>query len=474
MACLCVVLLIAALTSQLAAQVPGAGSSTTLSPLVQQADSAYRQRQFQQVIELATQALSQSRDAAALYLRASARVELGISQRNQQLIREGIEDARQAIQSDTAQTADYYLPYLYGMTHLTQFEGDKSHAETAVQVATQMLSRDGLSVETRANLFYQRGLARVQMQVFTEAAEDFAQAIASTPNHLASYLARADALGQAKDFTQAEAAYAAAIAQFPANPIVYNNRGMFYQSQKVPAKAIEDFTQAIALDGTQYQAYLNRGFVQMNSGNPAAALQDFSRVLELRPGHGPAFSMRGTANLLAGQPVAAINDYLKVIEIDPRSASARADIGFAYFFARHYDTAAQAFEQAISLAPQMKYLNPWRYAALTLAGKRPEADALYVTIPQKPADSRDWFDMLTLYFMGQLESRDLLAAVDSRDGTLRDAQLCEAYYFIGLKLESAGEGDPARYYRRALQAQSTQLSAYRAARFALDELQKRQ
>ncbi|MGE0375820.1 MAG: tetratricopeptide repeat protein, partial [Planctomycetaceae bacterium] len=270
----------------------------------------------------------------------------------------------------------------------------------------------------------------------------------------------------------AEEAYSAAVAQFPDNPLVFNNRGMFYQSQQRHADAITDFTKAIELHPGHLEAHLNRGFTRLSSGDYPAAQSDFARAVELQPDHAPAHSLLATSKLMQNNVREAFDDYLKVIELRPSYAPARADIGFAYFFSKHYDTAADAFAQALKLAPESKYLVPWRYAALALAGRQDIANQDYQSIAEAPAANRDWFDQLTLFLMGQLGEQELLAAVEAENAAQRDAQLCEAYYFIGVRRQKDGQGDPARYFQRAVESRSTQLSAYRAATLELSRLRQ--
>lgn len=455
----------------LSAQPFDSGGGDPHAELRRQADSAYRQRNYQQTVDLTTQVLSQNpQDPVALYLRGSARVELGIAGSNGKLIRDGIEDARQAIQADETKRVEFYLPYLYGMSHLTSLEGEKSHAEMAVQVATKIAGREDVINSRKSNLLYQKALAQSKLEEYSAAADTLRTTLELSPNHLAAHMALADVLARNGDVNDAEAAFTKAVEMFPQNALVFNNRGMFYQTQNRNRDAIADFSQAIALNNNHLQAHLNRGFTRLNIGEHAAAETDFTRAIEIKPDHAPAYALRATSQLLQNKVSEALQDYLKVIELRPSYPPARADIAFGYFFAGHYDTAAQAFQQALTLAPNSKYLIPWRYASMSLAGQQNAANQEYGNIASKPAEQRDWFDQLTLFFMGQIDERQLLTSIDSKDANMRDAQLCEAYYFVGLKLQQQGQGDPARYFRRAVQSQSKQLSAYRAAQLALDRM----
>jgi lipoprotein NlpI len=435
-----------------------------------QADDAYRARDFDRTILLTSQVLAQTPgDPVALYLRASARVEQGIARRDADLIRAGIEDARSAIRQDESKQPDYYLPYLYGMSHLTMLEQNRSHAETAVATASQILQRGNVEQSIKANLLYQRGVARVQLQRHDAAADDFRQALDLDATHLAARMALSNALVAAGDLQAAQQSFDTAIATFPSSAVVFNNRGTFHQSQGRGEQAIRDFTQAIALDQEYLQAYLNRGFTRVQSSEASAAIEDFNAVLAREPDNTSALSLRGTARLRSGEFEEAVADYTRAVELDPANPTARADLGFAYFFSGDYETAAAAFDQALTLKPDHEFLKPWRYTALMRSGQEGAARSSYANLTGKPVEQQSWFDALTLHLMGQLTEEQLIGRVESRDARLKDAQICEAYYFIGVRKQTIDPEEAAAYFRRALRSQAKQLSAYQAAQLAVEQ-----
>lgn len=435
------------------------------------ADEAYRARDFATTISLASQVLTESPDdPVALYLRASAKVEQGIARRDTDLIRAGIEDARSAIREDETKTPDYYLPYLYGMSHLTGLEQNRSHAERALTTATQILQRPRLEQPIQANLLYQRGVARVQLQRYDVAVDDFRRALELDATHLAARMALSNALVAAGDVDGAEQSFDAAVETFPSSAVVFNNRGTFLQSRGRAEPAIRDFTQAIALDGDYLQAYLNRGFTRLQIGAAEAAIDDLNTVLDREPDNATALSLRGTASLRQGDFQKAIADYTRAVELDPANPTARADLGFAYFFAGDYKTAAAAFDQSLTLKPDNDFLKPWRFTALMRSGQEAVARSSYASLTSKPVDQQSWFDALTLHLMGNLTAEQLIGRIESRDVRLKDAQICEAYYFIGVGKLTSDPEEAAAYFRRALRSQATQLSAYQAAQLAVERV----
>jgi tetratricopeptide (TPR) repeat protein len=143
------------------------------------AEGAYQVGDFPKCIALTGQVLAQNpRDHVALYLRASARVELGQLQRNLKEVRTGIEEARDAMRYGGTDQVNYYLPYFYGMTALSQLEGKPEHAKVVVDFAPQVLNRPNLKPDEKANLLYQRAAAEMFLELYDDAARDYEAAAA--------------------------------------------------------------------------------------------------------------------------------------------------------------------------------------------------------------------------------------------------------------------------------------------------------
>lgn len=439
--------------------------------LKQQADDAYRQGDYAKTIELAGQVLqSAASDHVALYLRGSARVELGIQQRNAQLLRDGIGDAREAIRIRNRVEIDYYLPYLYGMSHLTAIEGKPSHAELAKGVAEQILEMDTVTAPEKANIAYQLALIENQLQNPEGALAALGRALDYNPEHLAAHLARTDILSQTGQPEQVEEAFAQTVAQFPEHPLVFNNRGMFLQSLGRYEEAISDFNRAIEINKDFVPAYTNRAFARLQAGQFAEALADLSQSLEINPQQPAAYSLRGSAYLSTGDSAAALQDYQTALTYDENSPALRADVGFAQFFAGKYEDALRSFDSALEVDPQAEFLNPWRAAALLHLDRRESAEQTFRPIVEKPQAERTWYDMLTLLLLDKVNDNDVLSVISGADPQQEDGQKCEAFYFIGQRWQLDGKEEDARtYFQQALESKSQHLSAYRGAQFALDD-----
>jgi hypothetical protein len=98
---------------------------------------------------------------------------------------------------------------------------------------------------------------------------------------------------------------------------------------------------------------------------------------------------------------------------------------------------------------------------------------VFAEIIAKPAEDRDWFDLLTLLVIGQVNDNDVLSAISGRDADHEDAQRCEAFYFIGQRWLLEGKPEDAEaYFQQALNSSSRHLSAFRGAQYALDAFAK--
>ena len=327
-----------------------------------EAEQAYERGEYQRSIDLASSVLRQnSRDDVAYYLRAAARVELGLVQNNPQLIRSGVTDARESIRFDRKNTVMYYLPYLYGMTNLATIENRKEHAEISVKVAGQILDRGMLKFDDKANLLYQRAMASIFLQSFEQAARDYEAAIKLQRDHLGAYLGLADTYSQAGQTSKALEAFGRAVETFSDTPLVYNNRGMYLQQLKKHKEAITDFTRAIELEPNYFYAYTNRGYTLLQSGEVVAAEADFSKSLRINSNQSVAYSLRSVSRLLQGKMKEALSDQSQAVRLTPRDPAVHADLGFVSFFSGDYNAAELSFAHAFKLDPKMRHLTPWQY-----------------------------------------------------------------------------------------------------------------
>ena len=447
-----------------------AAQDSEADKLKKDAEAAYQTGDFAKCLELTTRVLGQNpKDHLALYLRASAHVELGVVRRDGKELRLGIEDARESLRAGGSNEINYYLPYMYGMTSLANLEGRKEHADVVLQVGQSVLTRTTLTPEQRANVLYQRAAAYVHLRNLDAATQDYQAAIKSFPGHLGSHVGLAESYVVAGQPDKALVSFSAAVEMFPNNPLVYNNRGLFLQQQSRLKEAVTDFNRALQIDPKYAVAYANRGFTHQADRNLPLAESDYSEAIKLDPKHPLFYSLRGTCRLSQMKIDGAVEDYNQAIRLDPQNPAAQADLGFAKYFARDYPGALAAFDQSVAMSSAMRYLNPWRAWVLVMQGKLDSLAPIVDPSSKRPEAERDWIDQLVLFLNGKISEQDLVKAVDkAADAKLKNAQLCEAYYFIAERRFQAGDkANATAFYQQVLKTNAVDLSAFRGAQFAV-------
>ena len=451
------------------AQVSEANANPAHEKIKSQAESYYKQGNYKKTIELTTQVLDQNKkDDVAFYLRGSAKVEEGLRTNNADFVRQGIADAREAIGLNGQKKMDYYLPYLYGMSSLSQLENRQEHAEVAVQVASQVLNLAQITEDQKANVLYQRARTQSLLGKHTEAAKDYEEALRFNSMHMGAFLGSAHAYADAGDAAKAERQFNQAIQAFPNHPIVYNDRGMFHQQRKQFDKANADFTRVIELKKDAYYAYTNRGFTLMEQGDAEAAENDFDRSLALQPDQAMVHSFRGTARLTQGKIAEATADYQKVVQLDPNNPVAKADLGFAQFFAENYAGAAQQFAAATKANKELKHLYPWQLVAIKRSQPQADVAGQFTALVETDPEKSDWADHLLAFMLGRITEGQLLETTKGEDEEVAKSQACEAHFFIGQKNALEGNQQAAALnFRKSVETKVEHLSAYRGAEMAL-------
>ena len=439
-----------------------------------QAEQAYARGKYAETLRLAEERLKEeAEDAQALYLKASALIEIGRRTARASTIRQGVEDARKAIELSKASDPKYYLPYLYGMTSLTELEKNNQHAETALEIANKLVSATQ-DAPTKANVHYQRARIHSLLGDHKKAQSDYRDSIRLNDKFLASYMGLTDSFMRTKELDRAREAFDDATRKFPKNPVVFNNRGLFLQQRKEYELAIVDFTKALQINKQFVAAYTNRGYTLLQMDDPEAAELDFGASLGLAPQQPLVHRLRAGCRLLQKQPALAIEDLTAAVRLRA-DAVTFVDLGFAQLINRNYDAAAKSLEEAEKLDPAMQHVHPWRFAAMTGLKQKAEAIEQYAAPIARVKTEKDakWSDQLVGYLSDTI-STDALMKVAGAIPDKKVGRMTEANFFLGVRSEMRGDLiAAAKYYKQSLLSKRKDLAAYRGALVGLERTTKK-
>jgi len=169
---------------------------------------------------------------------------------------------------------------------------------------------------------------------------------------------------------QAEQALRNALDLRPSDWATHNYLGRVYLSKGRLAEAEAEFRRVVLLTPDNPRGYTNLGSICYRQGRLEEAETMLQRSVEIRP-TAAALSNLGTTRFFLGRYEEAAQAFEKAVELSPRDASARLNLGRAYFVAPGMRERSRApLGQALALLEQESAVNP-REAGL-IAG---QADA---------------------------------------------------------------------------------------------------
>ena len=188
--------------------------------------------------------------------------------------------------------------------------------------------------------------------------------------------------------------------------------------------------------------YNTRGIAKVAKGDFDGAIADYTRALELDPKFAAAYRRRGIAKQAKSDFDGAIADFNRALEFDPKLAMAYADRGISHFSIRHWSEALKDFNHFLDLSrDEQDYprLFVWMIAA-RLNGADAANKDLTAYLDRRPnTEPSDWFPNVAGHLLGKVTEADLFAAAKSPDTKKELGQLCEAWFYSGMKKLLGGD-----------------------------------
>ncbi|MBW4672561.1 MAG: tetratricopeptide repeat protein [Desmonostoc geniculatum HA4340-LM1] len=264
-------------------------------------------------------------------------------------------------------------------------------ALVCIFIASPAYSLPTASTEITAGDFFKLGIEEMQHGSYTEAIEDFTEAIKLRNDFGSAYSDRCLAYLELKDYQNAIADCNQALNFTPDNVQARLNRGLAYYRQGDYQAAIADYNQTIALKPNNFRAYYNRGVARTILGNYQqaisdyelaltnipqtsivlkadiynergiarfglldlkAAMLDFSKAIVINPNDYRAYYNRGCACARSGDRSSAVRDFTESLELNPINAQAYLNRGIAYHQLGHEQAAIADLQKALEYFAQ--------------------------------------------------------------------------------------------------------------------------
>lgn len=120
--------------------------------------------------------------------------------------------------------------------------------------------------------------------------------------------------------------------------------------------AVAELDRAIELRPNYWRNHSELGYTHYQAGRYDDAVRAYERVVQLQPDSALGFLMLGTVHQGAGRLEEALVNFIRANTIRPRS-SAYSNVGTIHFWRGDYRKAADAYEQALTLTPNMPQLH---------------------------------------------------------------------------------------------------------------------
>ena len=235
-----------------------------------------------------------------------------------------------------------------------------------------------------------------------------------------------------------------AIALNPSFELAYRNRAVAKTRKGDFDSAIADSTRAIELDPKDAVAYVDRGFAKSRQGDFAGASSDYDQALQLNPKYSGAYIARGTAKRDRGDLEGALVEYNQALQIDPKNIFALRHLGVTKELEGNFDGALSELIRAAELGPPSRfndYDQFFIWVLRTRLNQREEADtglAQYLESRTQPL-LEPWIANIGQFLLGKLAERDFIASANATDPEEKLGQLCEAWYYAGMKRLLSGD-----------------------------------
>jgi len=269
----------------------------------------------------------------------------------------------------------------------------------------------------------------------------------------------------------------------PSNDEAFYHRGYAKDKTGDMNGSIADYSQAVAINPGYCNAYISRGLVRYHLNDLDGALADYNQALAIKPTSQDAHLNRGKLKLDRKDLDGAIDDFTQAMSGLGKPAMACKLRGYAEYEKSfgpdlennsNYKTKAlKDLQRSIEYGINADY--PELFIWLIQAAKPGQAAGAtrelsdYLSI--RPGKPDDWPLPVAHFLCGDLSDEDLLKSADSGDKRMLSNNLCEVYFYTGMKRIYDGDSQGAiPLFQKCLDTKQAKCIEYQIAEIQLKKL----
>ena len=282
----------------------------------------------------------------------------------------------------------------------------------------------------------------------------------------------ANVAAQKDNLSRGSADYPRASERNPTTAGGYNDRAYFRKTVGDLDGALADYNRVLELSGDSASAYYNRGVVKQAKGDLDGAIADFNPAIQLDPTNVAAYHSRGGAKAKKGDLDGALADYDRAIELNPKNAATYYSRAGLFFSVRKWGAALEDYNRFFELSKQdQEYPRLYVWLIRARSGQTDAANKELVDYLQQRGKAADWFSTVASHLLGRISAADLLAAAKSSDKNKENGQLCEAWFYVGMKKLIGGDKSGAQdCFNKSVGTDQKEYTEYHFARAELKAL----
>jgi len=297
------------------------------------------------------------------------------------------------------------------------------------------------------NAYEYRDRAQAVLRDRNDALNDFNKVVELTPREATAYRNRAAVEVMKKECEKAMADISKAIELDDHDAFSYNIRGHIKITLKDFPGALVDFNKVVELTPRDGAAYANRGSVKLQSDDFEGARADLEMAYQLTPNSALLFVNRGFLKEKSGDPYGALADFKRAIELAPQVPEPYACLGLLQYNLSQWTLALENIRKALELDPAIDDARPYIWLIRSQTGEENDAniemDGYVKSMPGEKTN--DWPASIARFLAGNLSESNFLseATTTAKRPSAIISQVCESFYFAGMKHKLAGDKQPA-------------------------------